>query len=165
MAFFMQIVSIWAILWLFSKIAWKEKLSSHALKGRIAFSVAYIVIGIIHLISPEKLIYMVPGFLPYPQALVYITGVMEILLAILLLIPRYQRWAGWGIIGLLVVVFPANINVAVNNLPAPGGLPAAAWYAWSRLAFQPIYIAWVWWAAMNAEKRKDQPAKKTARAK
>lgn len=165
MAFFMQLISIWAILWLVSKIAWKEKLASHTLKGRIAFSVAYFVIGVIHLISPEKLTYMVPGFLPYPQALVYITGIMEILLAILLLIPRYQRWAGWGIIGLLVIVFPANINVAVNNLSAPGGLPAAAWYVWSRLAFQPIYIAWVWWAAMFVENRKYQPAKKTAGAK
>jgi uncharacterized membrane protein len=165
MAFFMQIVSIWAILWLISKIAWKEKLASHASKGRIAFSVAYIVIGVVHLVSPEKLTYMIPDFLPYPQALVYISGVMEILLAILLLIPRYQRWAGWGIIGLLVAVFPANINVAINHLPAPGGLPAASWYVWSRLAFQPIYIAWVWWAAEYVDKRKGQPVKKTVGAR
>src|SRR5690606_12749446 len=105
-------------------------------------AIAYIIIGVVHLVTPEKLTYMIPDFLPYPEALVYISGVMEIVLAVLLLIPRYQRWAGWLIIGLLVAVFPANINVAIHQLPAPGGLPAEPWYVWSRLAFQPIYIAW-----------------------
>jgi uncharacterized membrane protein len=108
---------------------------------------------------------MIPGFLPYPKALVYISGVMEIVLALLLLIPRYQRWAGWLIIGLLLAVFPANINVALNQLPAPGGLPAEPWYVWSRLAFQPIYIAWVWWAAIYADKKAIPLVRKTVGVK
>ena len=165
MAFFMQLVSIWLVLWLVSKIAWKELLASHALKARIAFAIAYIIIGIIHLVTPEKLTYMIPGFLPYPKALVYISGVMEIVLALLMLIPRYQRWAGWGIIGLLLAVFPANINVALNQLPAPGGLPAEPWYVWSRLAFQPIYIAWVWWVAIYADKKAIPVVRKTVGVK
>lgn len=165
MAFLIQIISIWLILWLVSKIAWKEQLASHALKARIAFAIAYIFIGIVHLVTPEKLTYMVPDFLPYPQALVYISGMMEIVWAILLLIPKYQPWAGWGIIALLLAVFPANINVAINQLPAPGGLPAEPWYVWSRLAFQPIYIAWVWWAAIYADKKTILPVKKTVGVK
>lgn len=165
MAFFIQIISIWLVLWLVSKILWKEKLSSNTLKARIAFAIAYTVVGIMHLVTPEKFTYMVPDFLPFPAALVYISGVMETALAIMLLIPRYQRWAAWAIIGLLLAVFPANINVAINNLPAPGGLPAEPWYVWSRLAFQPIYIAWVWWAAGYGHKKSVPLVKKTARAK
>jgi len=165
MAFFIQIISIWLLLWLVSKVFWQQKLASYALKARIAFAIAYIIIGIVHLVTPEKLTYMIPDFLPYPKALVYISGVMEIVLALLLLVPKYQRWVGWLIIGLLLAVFPANINVALNHLPAPGGLPAEPWYVWSRLAFQPIYIAWVWWAAIYADKKTVPTVRKTVRVK
>jgi uncharacterized membrane protein len=49
---------------------------------------------------------------------------------------------------LLVAMFPANINVAVNKLPAPGGLPGKPWYTWSRLLFQPVNIVWIWYTVL-----------------
>jgi uncharacterized membrane protein len=64
------------------------------------------------------------------------------------LYPPTRELAAWGLIIQLIAMFPANINVAVNKLPPPGGLPAKPWYVWSRLAFQPLYIAWIWWAAL-----------------
>ncbi|MFC5411893.1 DoxX family protein [Larkinella bovis] len=153
MAFFVFMLSIWAVLWLISRFAFRPELASHAKKARIAAGVAFILIGFSHLATPEKLVYMVEGWLPYAHELVLISGVAEIAGGIGLLMPRFQRLAAQGLILLLVVMFPANIHVAVNQLPPPGGLPVAAWYVWSRLLFQPVYIAWIWWSAL----RKPQP--------
>ena len=152
MAFFIQLLSFWSLLWLLSKFTLQDKLRSHRLKGRIAFSLAFSLIGVIHVITPEKLSYMISGLLAYPEFWVIFTGFIEIVLAVLLLIPRFQTIAGWAIIAYLFIVFPANIRVAVENLPSPGGLPASAWYVWSRLFFQPLYMLWVYYAAIKRTK-------------
>ena len=97
--------------------------------------------------------YMVAGWLPYAHELVILSGMAEMAGGVGLLFPRFQRMAAFGLILLLVLMFPANINVAVNHLPPPGGLPASPWYVWSRLLFQPVYIAWIWWSALRKETR------------
>jgi len=114
--------------------------------ARISAAVMFLLIGFFHLMKPRKLTYMVEGMLPYPYLLVIITGIMEMLLGAGLLFPVTWNYAGWGLMLLLVAMFPANIRVAVKQLPAPGGLPAKPWYTWSRLLFQPVYILWIWWA-------------------
>ncbi|MBE7179571.1 MAG: hypothetical protein INR69_24420 [Mucilaginibacter polytrichastri] len=91
---------------------------------------------------------MIHGLLPQPRFWIYLTGALEIIFGIGLLLLPVKIWAAWGLIILLVAMFPANIRVAVNNLPPPGGLPAKPWYVWSRLLFQPLYIAWIWWAVL-----------------
>ena len=151
MAFFLLLLSLWAILWLISRFAFRAELASHAKKGRIAAAVAFVLIGISHLATPEKLVYMVDGWLLYANELVTISGLAEIAGGLGLLLPRFRRLAAWGLILLLILMFPANINVAVNQLPPPGGLPASPWYIWSRLLFQPLYIAWIWWSAVRKE--------------
>ncbi|MBW8683710.1 DoxX family protein [Chitinophaga rhizophila] len=123
-------------------IPWLKHLQHDAL---IAAAVMFILIGIMHLATPRKLTYMIEGWLPYALQLVLISGVLEIILGAGLLIPAVRVYAAWGLIILLMAMFPANIYVAVHELPAPGGLPAKPWYTWSRLAFQPVYILWVWW--------------------
>lgn len=123
-------------------ITWLQQLQNDAM---IAAAVMFVLIGIMHLATPRKLTYMIEGWLPYALELVLISGVLEIVFGIGLLVPAVRVYAAWGLILLLIVMFPANIYVAVKQLPAPGGLPAKPWYTWSRLAFQPVYIAWVWW--------------------
>lgn len=123
-------------------ITWLQQLQNDAM---IAAAVMFVLIGIMHLATPRKLTYMIEGWLPYALELVLISGVLEIVFGIGLLVPAVSIYAAWGLILLLIAMFPANIYVAVKQLPAPGGLPAKAWYTWSRLAFQPVYIAWVWW--------------------
>lgn len=149
MAFFFLLVSIWAVLWLISRFAFRQELASHTQKGRIAAAVAFIFIGISHLTSPEKMEYMIADWLPYAHEMVVLSGIAEIAGGIGLLLPRFQRVAAIGLIILLVMIFPANINVAIHQLPAPGGLPASPWYTWSRLLFQPVYIAWIWWSCLR----------------
>ena len=114
----------------------------------IAAVVMFVMTGGMHLARPRKLTYMIAPWLPYAMALVIITGVMEILLGICLLFPATQYYAAWALTLLLIAMFPANIYIAVKQLPAPGGLPAKSWYTWSRLAFQPVYIGWIWWSIL-----------------
>lgn len=100
--------------------------------------------GISHFTSPEGFIRIVPNYLPYPKALVYISGACEILIGIGLLIPKIRPYAAWGLVALLIAVFPANIYMAMNNLPF-GNTTPPEWAQWVRLPFQFVLIAWAWW--------------------
>lgn len=84
-----------------------------------------------------------PPFLPWPGALVAISGVAEILGAIGLLLPPLQRPAAYGLAVLLVAIFPANIYMAVAHVPFPG-IYGESWFQWARLPFQFVLIAWAW---------------------
>jgi uncharacterized membrane protein len=123
-------------------VPWLQQWAHNA---RLAAAVMFILIGVMHLATPRKLTYMIDGWLPYALQLVLISGILEIVLGMGLLVDGVKVYAAWGLIILLIAMFPANIYVAIKQLPAPGGLPAKPWYTWSRLAFQPVYMAWVWW--------------------
>jgi len=105
---------------------------------------SYIGVGISHFTSPDFFLDIVPPFLPEPLALVYISGVFEILGGLGLLIPQTRRWASWGLIALLISVYPANIYMALNPeiFEAKG---FTEWTLYARLPFQFIFIAWAWW--------------------
>lgn len=156
MAFFIQILIYWLILWGISQFIFKKQLHSHAKKGRIAFSVGFLVVGTMHFLKPESLTYMIDGFMPFAYELVLVTGIIEIGLAILLIGGKWQKSIGWITILYLIAIFPANIYVAVHKLPPPGGLPASPWYTWSRLFFQPIYILWVYFSAIRPEQKSER---------
>src|ERR1035438_9286988 len=77
--------------------------------------------GTLHFIKPDFYLNIMPLYLPLHLELVYLSGFFEIALGVLLLVPRFSRFAPWGIIALLIAVFPANIYVYQNQdvLPAP----------------------------------------------
>lgn len=110
----------------------------------------YIAAGINHFVNPEFYIRIMPPYLPWHSELVFISGVAELVLGLLLLIPKYSRWAAWGIIALLIAVFPANIYVFQNHeaiFPTPeGGNPDLAhWVHFIRLPLQGVLILWAYW--------------------
>jgi len=111
---------------------------------RVILAVTLGGVGILHFVVSEPFIKIVPGFLPEPAALVYISGFFEILGAIGLLIPPVSQLAAWGIIALFIAVFPANINMAVNHIHIDG-IPDGAWFQAIRLPFQGVLIAWAYW--------------------
>ena len=84
-----------------------------------------------------------PKVLPAPLLLVYFSGVFEVLGGIGLLVPQTQRYAAWGLVALLVAVFPANVSMAVNKLPL-GRRTLPTWMLWVRLPLQAVLIAWAW---------------------
>ena len=81
-------------------------------------------------------------FLP-DRVLVYISGFFEILGGIGLLIPSVSQAAAWGLILLFIVVFPANINMAVNSIDLPA-IPDSSFLRWARLPLQAVLVAWAW---------------------
>ncbi len=109
---------------------------------RYLFALLFIFAGTKHFTSTEFFLSIMPPYLPWHLALVYISGVAEIALGVMLLIPKYQHWAAWGLIALLVAVFPANIHMAMypENYP---NMPTMALYI--RLPIQGLLILWAAW--------------------
>ena len=77
-------------------------------------AIAFVLAGINHFLNPAFYLRMMPPVLPAPLFLIYLSGVFEIALGILLLLPKFTRFAAWGLIALLIAVFPANIYMAMN---------------------------------------------------
>jgi uncharacterized membrane protein len=100
--------------------------------------------GLNHFLSPAVYVGMMPAVLPAPLALVYISGVAEIAGGLGLLHPRTRKLAAWGLVALFVAVLPANINMAVNQLPL-GEHPVPLWALYARLPLQLVFIAWAYW--------------------
>lgn len=99
----------------------------------------YLCAGINHFVNPGFYLKMLEGFLPYPDALNAVSGAAEVVLGVAVMVPAYRRWAAWGIVLLLIAVFPANINMALN--PAEWDMPL--WGLYLRL---PVQFVLIWWA-------------------
>ena len=104
--------------------------------------VFYIIVGIKHFQDPGWFVQIIPPILPYKYALVYISGLFEVLLGVLLMIPKFQSTAAKGLIILLICVYPANIYLAQTNGVALGISPLIAW---GRLPFQFVFIGLAYW--------------------
>jgi len=100
-------------------------------------SIFYISIGIDHFRRPEWYEKIVPPFLQFQYELVLISGAIEILLGAMLLYHRLRFIAAWGLILLLIAVFPANIYLALTNGAALGTSPMVAW---GRLPVQFVFM-------------------------
>jgi len=107
---------------------------------------AYAAAGFNHLMNPDFYVRIMPPGLPSPEWLNVISGLAEIVLGVFVLEPRTRVLAAWGIIALLIAVFPANVYVAMANLGpdgTPGTGPGALHYV--RLPFQALFLVWAWW--------------------
>jgi len=105
----------------------------------------FVVAGTFHFLKPEMYLQIMPPYFPAPQLLVAVSGVAEIAGGVGLLIRPLRRVAGWGLIALLIAVFPANIYM----LQHPGQFHFAPWILWARLPLQGVFIAWVWFVAIR----------------
>lgn len=80
-------------------------------------SLLYIIVGIKHFVDVEYFVSIVPNYISWKKEAVFVSGFLEILLGILLLFHKTRKLASWGIILLLIVVFPANIYLYVSEIP------------------------------------------------
>ena len=108
----------------------------------MVMGIFYISIGISHFTSPIWYVQIVPPYLPYKLELVYISGLFEILFGIMLLFKKTRFLAGWGLILLLIAVYPANIYLAQTNGAAMNTTPLIAW---GRLPVQFIFVGLAYW--------------------
>jgi uncharacterized membrane protein len=103
----------------------------------------FIAAGVNHFVATDFYMKMMPPYLPAHLLLVQVSGVAEALGGLGVLIPRTRRAAGWGLILLLIAVFPANVQMSLDARAADASL---LWQAvtWMRLPFQALFIYWVW---------------------
>jgi uncharacterized membrane protein len=113
----------------------------------VVLALAFVGVGVAHFVAPEPFEAIVPPFLPAPRLLVWLSGAAEIGLGLATLPPKTRPWAGWGLLLLLVAVFPANVYMALDDTVAfPGQPPPPRWAAWGRLPIQLVLAAWALWA-------------------
>jgi uncharacterized membrane protein len=109
---------------------------------RVLLALFFIFAGINHFQRTGFYLRMMPPYVPWHLAMVQISGVAEVVLGALLLMPAASRIAAWGLIALLIAVFPANLQMALHPETFPEFSPRALWL---RLPLQAVLIAWAWW--------------------
>lgn len=121
---------------------------------RITLSIALIALlfatsGVLHLVKPQPFVSIMPPWLPASLALVIISGLFEIAGAAGIVLPATRVAAGWGLIALLVAVFPANVQMLLNARAAHA---SALWIAGllARLPLQVLLVIWVYRSTIRA---------------
>jgi len=108
-----------------------------------AIAILFAVAGCAHFAIPAVYERVMPSWVPYPRAMVLISGAAEILGAVGMMTPSARKAASYGLIALLVAVFPANIEM-LNAARASH----APWFAIvlliARLPLQPLLMWWIW---------------------
>ncbi|HRH44223.1 MAG TPA: DoxX family membrane protein [Pyrinomonadaceae bacterium] len=109
---------------------------------KVIFASIFILAGVLHFVKTDFFMGIMPPVIPWHLFWVYLSGVFEIALGIMLLIPKFSRAAAYGLIVLLIMVFPANIYMAMNpqlfSEFSQTGL-------YLRLFIQFILIGWAYW--------------------
>lgn len=116
----------------------------HSLKFALQCLLGLLLIaaGCSHFTHSDLFVSIMPPYLPWHLFLVYLSGIFEVALGILLLLPAFTQIAAWGLIALFVAVFPANVHMALHPELYPTLSPIGLWL---RLPFQAVLIAWAYW--------------------
>ncbi|RZT95707.1 putative membrane protein [Ancylomarina subtilis] len=118
----------------------KNRLSKIWVAVRILFAIFMIMGGVQHFLKPDFYLPFVPGFLPFPMAIIYLSGLVEILLGALLIFSRYAKIASLGIFILMLVFLPIHLWDVFADAPAIGSHKAAL----IRLPVQFLFMAIAW---------------------
>ncbi len=111
------------------------------------FGILFVLAGTNHFLNPDFYLRIMPIYLPWHLFLVYLSGVFEIVLGALLLIPKFSRLAAWGLIALLIAIFPANIYMAMNTEL----FHEFNWLLiWLRLPLQFLLMIWAYWLTKSS---------------
>jgi uncharacterized membrane protein len=116
---------------------------------RIALAVTalfFVGAGSMHFLRPEPYVKIMPPFVPWALTMVYISGAAEIAGGLGLIRRPFRRVAGWGLVALLIAVFPANIYMALDRVQVTAN-PLPLWLLWARLPLQLVLIWWVLWCS------------------
>ncbi len=126
-----------------SSISTALKLPLGLWKKLVLFGLAvfFVYFGIDHFINPNFYLSIMPPSFPLHEEAVYISGFFEIVGGFGVLIPRFRRIAGWGLVVLLIAVYPANIYMAITPEAFPD-IPVEMLYF--RLALQFLFFYWAY---------------------
>jgi uncharacterized membrane protein len=139
MEFLAGLVGCYLLTWGISIFAFHDALAGK-MPGIVALAIMFVSVGIAHFAMARKFEDAIPRNWPYKKAMNYISGLAEIAGGIGVLLPQFRTAAAYGLILLLLVIFPLNIAIARRK---------PEFKRIFRLFFQPIYIAWVWWFCLH----------------
>lgn len=130
--------------------------------SRLALALFFVLAGIAHFMAPGPYLAIMPPYIPWPDAMVTLTGMAEILGGLGVLFRSTRRAAGWWLILLLIAIFPANIHATSIGLEFQGYV-VPTWMLWARLPLQLLLIVWVWRACLGRPSRSPRIALQSAR--
>ena len=113
----------------------------------------FMVAGAAHFGSPATYLPLMPDYLPWHLPLIYLSGLAEIAGGIGICFKRTRRLAGWGLIALLVAVFPSNVHMLMNDVPL-NGKQVPEWIYWIRLPLQGVLMAWIYACCVTRQRVK-----------
>jgi uncharacterized membrane protein len=117
--------------------------------------IVYIAAGVNHFIHPDSYFVMIPPYIPNHTIINYAAGIVEIILALLLIFPQTRKFAATGIIVMLVIYIPTHIYMVEMNGDMGPAYSIEPWVAWTRLFIgQPFLILWAWWHREDRENTK-----------
>jgi len=128
-----------------SAVARLEILSTTQRMGALVAAIFYIVAGAMHFINSGVYQRIMPPYIPSHLFMVRVSGALEILGGLGLLVSETRRAAAWGLVALLIAVFPANIYMATHPIEA-GAASIAPVLRWGRLPLQLLLVWWLLWS-------------------
>ncbi|HZH65272.1 MAG TPA: hypothetical protein VEY10_10305 [Flavisolibacter sp.] len=121
------------------------------LSGRIAMSVMLVFTAIGHFAFTKGMAMMLPDFIPFKAEVIYLTGVVEIIAAIGLLILGCRVWTGWALILFFILLLPGNIKAAIQHIDYQKGTfdGRGPGYLWFRIPLQIVFMVWTYLSAIR----------------
>ncbi|MCI0483249.1 MAG: hypothetical protein L0Y78_01570 [candidate division NC10 bacterium] len=117
-------------------------------RGRISLALVLVFTSIGHFIRTQAMVHMLPPAIPMREAIIYVSGALELFFAVGLLVRRFAYIAGVCIVAFLILVLPANIYAAVNRVEM-GGHHLGPMYLLVRVPLQLILAGWTYWFAIR----------------
>jgi uncharacterized membrane protein len=131
------------------------KTFDYPLSGRISMAVMLVFTAIGHFAFTKGMTMMLPDFIPSKTEVIYLTGVIEIIAAVGLLIPSFRVWTGWALILFFIVLLPGNIKAAIDHVDYQTGTQNGNGpnYLWFRIPLQIVFIVWTYLSAIRFNAR------------
>ncbi len=105
----------------------------------------YVFAGVNHFVDPEFYYGLIPDYLPFPDLIIVVSGIAEIVLGIGVLFQRTRKWSSYLIVAMLISFIPSHVYFLQIGSCVEGGLCVAEWISWARLlVIHPLLIWWAW---------------------
>jgi len=129
-------------------IKWTKQTIDYTLAARVAMACMLMFTAVGHFFFLEGMSKMLPSGIPFKIQLVALTGIMELLFAIMLLFPQFQKLTGWVLILFFILILPANIFAALHQINYKTGLEdgPGSNYLWFRIPLQFFFMFWVYFS-------------------
>jgi uncharacterized membrane protein len=107
--------------------------------------IGYLCAGINHFVHPAGYIHIIPHYIPFPKLMNILSGLFEMLFAVMFILPKSRPIAALGIIVMLTLFLPVHIQMVIDAPFKLGNLTVTPLIAWLRVLLQPVLMLWAWW--------------------